>query len=315
MKTILVTGATGYIGLHLMEQLRMQLDTRVLGMTRGHDVEAQGWEPIAGDILEPELYQRLRDIRPDVIYHLAAAQRDEPLGTQLQVNVVGTHKLLHAVSEAGITPRIIITGSAAEYGPCDTAVSEDHVLCPASEYGIAKAAQTQIALCDATRYQLPVAVARIFNVYGHTDESLSVAAMASKIAALDESDGKPYRMTVYNLESSRDFIHVEDIAAALVALAEKGQPGEVYNIASGVTTRTKALLENLLDAAGIPHDKIELDRRGAQTPDVSLANTQKLIDHTDWRPQITLQAGLARELEFWRNRHQFLRGTIVQPGR
>ena len=180
---ILVTGAQGYIARHLLGWLRQSGHTHLFGLdrnpARSTDAAIRLFQ---GDLLHPGLPDLLNEIQPDVVFHTAAAGRNASLAEQLKVNVTGTEYLLQSLLDIQVNARVVILGSAAEYGLSDTPLSETSLLRPEGEYGIAKAAQTQVAQLFARRHQMSVVVGRIFNVYGHTPATLAVAALASQVA-------------------------------------------------------------------------------------------------------------------------------------
>lgn len=306
-RRILVTGSTGYIGKHLASRLRKLPDTDVYGFNRTYDETLPANQCLEGNLLEADLLNWLADVRPDVIFHAIGTSPRSPFANQLLVNADGTRRLLQAVIDNGLKPRIVIVGSAAEYGLRDEAVDENAVCMPEGEYGIAKLAQTQIAQSFARRYDLPVVVGRVFNVYGESERHLAVAAMASQIIQAEIVRPLPSELHVYNLRSWRDFVHIDDVVTALLALSEKlgylETTGQVYNIASGHSTAVSTVLETLLDQARLSKEdlkNVELRLHGTQKEDISWGDISKIRQHTGWEPKVTLTDGLRRELDYWR---------------
>jgi nucleoside-diphosphate-sugar epimerase len=306
-RRILVTGSTGYIGKHLTRQLLNLPDTEVYGFNRTYDEKLPAASYLEGNLLEADLLRWLGQIRPDVIYHCIGTSPKSPFENQLRVNAEGTRRLLQALIDNALKPRVIIVGSAAEYGLRGEAVDENAICKPEGEYGIAKLAQSQIAQSFARRYDLPVIIGRVFNVYGNTERHLAIASLAAQIVQAEALYPLPSQLQVYNLRSWRDFIHVDDVAGALMALSEintqNEMSGQVYNIASGKSMPLSAVLDLLLECSQLRGDvlkKVELKLHGLQQKDVSWADISKIRQHTGWEPKITMESGLARELHYWR---------------
>lgn len=311
----LVTGSSGYIGRHLVEALRAQEGSRVFGLSVPDDPNqlpaAENFHPLFMNMLDVEsarLPDLLEEIQPDVIFHAVGVDRSAPLKEQLNVNVEGTRYLLQSVVDAKLTSRVVLLGSAAEYGPYPEAVDEAMTTRPVSEYGVAKLSQTLIAQLYARKYHLPVMTARVFNVYGSSPQGFAIASMASQVARQEEaqrSQGVNYpRLKVRSLQSFRDFIHIDDVVQALIALGERGYPGEIYNVASGQAVPVRLVMEGLMALSSLKNP--EIVTQAEQEVDFSQGVIQKIIAHTGWRPSVSLQQGLVKELDYWRERTAFL---------
>ncbi len=304
---ILVTGSNGYIGGHLARHLLSLPDTEVFGFNQTYDSKLVPNNSLEGNLLEADLLHWLGQVKPDVIYHCIGTSPKSPFEHQLRVNAEGTRRLLQTVVDTGLHPKVIVVGSAAEYGLRDEPVEENTPCQPEGEYGIAKLAQTLIAQSFARRYNLPVIIARVFNAYGHTARHLAIAALAAQIAQAEALAPSPAEVHVFNLRSYRDFIHIDDVVKALTALSnsrtQNELSGQVYNIASGQSTALKDILELLLFNAKLTPDqreKVQLKFHGVQQEDRSWANINKIQEQTGWHPQVDLNTGLKQELEYWR---------------
>lgn len=307
-RRILVTGSTGYIGGHLVRHLLTVPDADIFGFNRNADKRLPAERFMEGDILTANLQPWLAEIRPQVIFHVTGTSPKALFEQQLLLNAEGTRRLLQAVVDSGQKPKVVIVGSAAEYGLRHEPVDENAVCLPEGEYGISKLAQTQIAQAFARRYNLPVIIGRVFNAYGHGQRHLVIAALASQIAQAEARFPEPSEVHVQNLRSKRDFIHVDDIVEALLHLSnleEHNQTsGQVYNIASGRSTAISTILDELLDLTQLSRDelkRVELKLHGRQQEDTSWADIGKIVQHTGWVPKISLEEGLKRELNYWRS--------------
>ncbi len=296
--TCLVTGSNGYIGQNLISQLLVSPHTQVVGLDRKGNSKAEGWQSFEGNLLDPGLPKLLNEIQPDVVFHCAAAPKNAPLGEQLQSTVLGTEHLIQSIASAQVESRVVILGSAAEYGTQIEPVDETAHPCPETIYGIAKLAQTQTALVVGNQQDVPVMVGRIFNVYGQTPPTLAISALASQIARMEQRGLAFPKIKVFNLLARRDFIHIQDVVRGLIAIAEKGQSGEIYNIASGEGVQLQTIADKLLALSRL--DNPELAPKGEQVEDLSEARVTKLVKLAGWRPTLSLDEGLQKELAYWR---------------
>lgn len=307
-KRYLVTGSTGYIGRHIVRHLRALPDAEVFGMNRKNDGILPVDHFLSGDVLTADLIRWFERIRPEVVFHAVGVSPRSPFERQLSVNAEGARRMLQALVDAGLRPKVVIVGSAAEYGLRDEPVDEEMTCIPEGEYGISKLAQTQIAQAFARRYDLPVVIGRIFNAYGHTERHLVVASLTAQIAQAESRFPEASEVHVQNLRSKRDFVHIEDAVEALVKLSEltghAETSGQVYNIAAGEPTAVSTILDILLDHTRLSRDelkKVELQLHGVQKEDISWADIAKINQHTGWTPKISLEEGLKRELNYWRS--------------
>ncbi|HMD01469.1 MAG TPA: GDP-mannose 4,6-dehydratase [Candidatus Baltobacteraceae bacterium] len=295
----LVTGGNGFVGRHLTAALRALGDDVV---TAGH--------PHAGS--EADLALELADLesvraavsaaRAEVVFHLAAqtfvpdATRD-PLRTY-DVNVLGTARLyeaLHEVYDARQAPRVVVTSSGEVYGAREGAelpLRESLAPRPATAYAAAKAGAEAIALAAGHTYGIPTIVTRAFNHIGPgQSERFAVAAFASGLAAI--AAGGPARLPVGNLETQRDFLDVRDVVGAYLALAERGVPGEIYNVCSGRPVAIGEVLRQLITIAHVPVEVRE-DPARVRASDVPVAygDNAKLRALTGWEPHYSLARSL-----------------------
>ncbi|MDR2075671.1 MAG: NAD(P)-dependent oxidoreductase [Desulfovibrio sp.] len=255
---VLVSGASGFLG----NVLRRQLEAG------GHDVwtfGAPGWAVVPEsrhfhieDISSPEAHaQMLRQTRPDWIFHLAGVSRAAGIREAYMVNSVWGGTLLLAAGEACPDSRVMLIGSAAEYGPQQTnehskfgyALDEQTECRPVGLYGISKLAQTLHALSLAGKQD--IVVARPFNIVGPgMPESLALGGFVKRIKELPAGGGV---LPTGPLGGIRDFIDVRDCAATLIALMQTAaSAGKVINVCSEEATLMRDLLALVIDRAGCP---------------------------------------------------------------
>jgi GDP-4-dehydro-6-deoxy-D-mannose reductase len=308
---VLITGATGFAGSHLVEQLA--------GLHEGARARIVGWGRSAPstefahlarwvviDLLDRErVRSAIASLRPAAIFHLAGAPqvaeswRDS--ARPLEGNVLATEHLFDAVRRAELRCRILVAGSASVYAPSDTPINEGDPLAPANPYALSKLAQEQLALRAFTDDGLDIVMVRAFNHTGPRQSPAFVApSMARQIALIEHGRIEPV-MRVGALEARRDFTDVRDVVRAYVGLMKQGRSGEIYNVGSGTGRSIRSLLDALLARSRVEvRVETEADRlRPAETAAL-VADTTRLYNQTGWRPEIAFESMLDRLLEYWR---------------
>ena len=148
-----------------------------------------------------------------------------------------------------VNPRkILLIGSAAEYGLVNSnPVKETSELMPNSYYGLSKVFQTYLSKYYFQNYGIPVVIGRPFNLFGAGSSCKLAAGRFNKIVA-DANDGDIVK--VGNIESKRDYVNIKDAVAYYWGLLEKGVPGEIYNVCTGVSKSGREILVGIFSAAG-----------------------------------------------------------------
>jgi GDP-4-dehydro-6-deoxy-D-mannose reductase len=304
---VLITGIAGFVGGHLVDFLAAtEPDAELYGFIRPGDPVPAGLEQRAR-LIVTELEEQasvdaaLDRCAPERIVHLAAQASPrlswtDPDGT-MRTNVLGLLHLLEAIRRRGLTPRVLVVGSAEEYGRVaadELPVREDNALRPLSPYAVSKVAQGYVALQYTLVSSLWTVRTRTFHHTGPgRGEAFAEGSFARQIA--DIEDGRrPPELLVGNLDMVRDFTDVRDVVRAYWALLEKGQSGEVYNVCSGTGTRLRALVERML---ALTKTKIEVRvdparLRISDTP-VLVGDARKIRSATGWEPRIPLEKTLA----------------------
>lgn len=252
----LVTGSHGFVGTHLRALLG-ERGWSVTGLDQRPLAPGPGESFAAVDLLDgAALTAAVAAADPDAVFHLAAlpGRGDEAaLQQTLDVNVRGTAHLAEALRRRGKPVRFVHVGSSAMYGAVpeeDDPVTESAPLCPLGVYGWSKVASEAVAMAYQGRGGIDVIGVRPFNHTGPGEPlHLAGAAFAKQIAEI-EAGAEPV-IHVGWLEAVRDFTDVRDIVRGYVALAERGTPGQVYNLCSGTGTRMRDLLGMLLDKSSV----------------------------------------------------------------
>lgn len=255
--TVLVTGAAGFLGRSLAELLSRGGAGKLVPVDRLAGTKAAGLPCLRCDLADyAQVKKMLRSAAPSRIYHLAgvfAGGYEE----NYNGNFLPAKHILDAVLETGLKCRVLLVGSAAEYGePEKNPVPETAPLRPVSFYGFTKVMQTRLGEFYARAYGADVVIARPFNLTGPgVSEKLFPGRVQSQIERY--LDGKVNKIRVGRLDASRDYISADEAASALALVMDKGRTGETYNIGSGRPMRISAFLKKLLSAKGVPFSAVE----------------------------------------------------------
>ena len=295
----LVTGAGGFVGVHLVRHLEEHGDD-VLQLERTVD----GIDIADADALTDAVVAA----KPEVVYHLAgaadvggswAAARETFLA-----NALGMLNVLEASREAG-ADRVLAVTSADVYGRVsqdELPIREDQPLRPVSPYAASKVAADALAQQAWLGHRLPVVRVRAFNHLGPGQSDRFLApSLASRIAR-NERDGGD-EVPIGNMTPRRDVTDVRDVVRAYRLLIEAGEPGGVYNVCRGTAVSVRQIAEALLGMARRPMRLVPDPalQRPVDIP-VLVGDNAALRAATGWRPTIPLDRTLTDVLEDWRAR-------------
>jgi UDP-glucose 4-epimerase len=307
MARVLVTGGAGFIGSNLVRALLERGDeVRVLdNFSTGNRANLDGLDV---EIVEGELrsYERVHNSvrRAEIVYHLGALGSvprsvQDPL-TSSAVNVEGTLNVLLAARDEGVR-RVVFSSSTSVYGSSlQLPTGEETPPDPISPYGVAKLAAERYCISFARVYEsFESVVLRYFNVFGERQSPYSqyagvVPRFATAIASGNVID-------VYgDGEQSRDFTYVGNVVDATIRGGETpGASGEVFNVAAGSSASVNTLAELIGTILGKPVEKRHLPARAGDILN-SWADLSKAERVLGYRPQIGLEEGLRRTIEFLR---------------
>ena len=246
---LLLTGATGFLGRHIVAAAGNWTLVRVTRASRASSPDEVALGPAPWT--RADFAGALAQARPDVVLHCAGALHSPDARACFDTNTVLAAELLGAAAESAQPPRVILIGSAAEYGfvPMDAQpVAETYPCTPRTDYAVAKHAQTLLGLAAAMR-GLPVLVARLFNPVGvGMPGQLALPSFARQIV---RPEARPI-LRVGDLSAKRDFIEAAEAAQLLLALAElPAWPWPLVNVCSGRTYSLGGLLDGLVAASGV----------------------------------------------------------------
>lgn len=295
----LVTGATGFLGRHLVGRLRSRGDD-VWGVSRSGD--ARDGRLLALDLADAgACREAIARLKPSVVFHLAGV-RSASLDEMRRAQVAGTLSLLDALGHAASCSKLVLVGSAAEYGPVPAdrqPIDEAEPCIPVSDYGRTKHEAVLAALAFGRRHDVAVHVARPFNVVGPgMPRGLIVRDLIDRLTTLDERPGA--ELHTGRLDTSRDFVDVGDAARALELIERRGRPGEIYNVCSGVATRISDLVQRLLRVSGRSARVVEAaaDRAACDVP-IAYGNTDKARKELGFVAEVDLDRSLVNAWQYF----------------
>jgi GDP-4-dehydro-6-deoxy-D-mannose reductase len=318
---ILITGAGGFVGGYLIQQIQNQTpDAKIYGtaMTEQDGKHLKGIMIRYLDLKDHSaVIDLMDDTRPDSVYHLAAQSFvprsfEDPWET-LENNIRSQLNLIEACIELNIKPRMLIIASAEVYGPVsedELPITEDAPFRPTNPYSVSKVTQDVLAYQYYMSHQLPLIRTRSFNHFGPGQSEQFVApAFAMQVARIEAGLQEPV-IKVGNLNAQRDFTDVRDVVRAYQLLIARGQPGTAYNIASGQARTIRSILEGLIDISGTSV-RVETDPtrlRPVEVP-INYGSTARLQAHTGWTPQIPFDQSLSDILNDCRQRVRTQQGA------
>ena len=316
---VLVTGADGFVGQHLVAGLLeegRQVAAASLTLPPSRTIlspsqmAAVDWK--AADVREQDaLFRLLAAVQPDRIYHLAGfASGDRAryhAAKAMEVNAGGTVNLCEAILSVRedfpeFDPRVLVMGAGDAYGNAGVEgepLTEDLSLRPMTTYGMSKAAQEIVAHTYRRAHDIDTAVARGFNLVGPGQETAFVVPdFCEQAAAIAAGEAEPV-LRVGNLDAVRDFTDVRDGAEAFRLLMEAETAEGAYNVCSGVGRSVRTLLEWILDEAGIdPEVRVDEELHRGEEVGSIVGDASRLRELTGWQPRRDVEESV-REVYRW----------------
>jgi NAD dependent epimerase/dehydratase len=309
MKTVLVTGADGFVGSHLTELLVTQ-GYQVKALTQYNSFNNWGWlenvnckndiEILSGDIRDLSYCKTIsKDV--EIIFHLAALiaipfSYIAP-NSYVETNIKGTLNICQASKENGIS-RLIHTSTSEVYGTAQyVPMDEKHPLQPQSPYSATKIAADAMAMSFYNSFELPVTIARPFNMYGPRQSARAIIpTIITQIAA-----GKK-EIKLGDISPTRDFNYVEDCCRAFIMLAESEKTiGETFNIGSNSEISiadTLQLIKQLM-SSNVTFIKDEQRKRPKKSEVFRLwCDNKKINEVVGYKPQVNIQDGLKKTIDW-----------------
>ncbi len=305
---VVVTGAAGFIGSHLSERLLAQ-GHDVVGIdsfsdyysraAKGRNLETarkdRRFSFTTVDLAEDDLSPAIEGA--EVIYHLAGRPGVRAAMMQFdqywRENVVATHRLLEAVKDRGLKC-LVYAGSSSVYGDAEVFPTAETALpAPLSPYGVTKLAGEHLSYVYWKNFQVPAVRLRYFSVYGprmRPDLMLSRAMQAMREGGTFDVYGDG--------EQTREFTYVADAVEGTILVAERGTPGELYNLGGGSSVTVNHALDLLAETAGMELNRRHVERQAADHRNAGASITRARMK-LGWEPRTSLRDGLARQWEWF----------------
>lgn len=308
-KKVLVTGAYGFIGSHLIKQLvKENASIAVIIREHSNPWRVQEYLPHLKKY-EANIQNRaaicriIHEFQPDYIFHLAAygtnpSNRNDLLA--YETNIVGTMNILFAAKDTNCK-KIICLGSSSEYGDKKEKIHEDMLLEPVDIYGSTKAASTIISHQLAQEYKLPIITLRAFNIFGEAEDNHKLFShIIGKVLRGDAVKLTP-------CDQYRDYSYVGNIVDGLILAATyEGSNNMILNIASGNAHPLRYFVDLLYQHLGtnqvplygaIPKRENE---RNAPIPDIT-----KIQEVLGWTPAVSIEEGIKKTIAWYKSYYHF----------
>lgn len=314
MKRVLVTGADGFIGSHLTEEL-VKRGIEVKAFSYYNSFNTWGWlddlpkeimkevEVFTGDIRDPHgVKEAMKEV--DEVYHLAALiaipfSYHSP-DTYVETNIKGTLNVLQAARELDIS-RLLVTSTSEVYGTAQyVPIDESHPYQGQSPYSATKIGADRLAESFYRSFNMPITIVRPFNTYGPRQSARAVipTIITQLLAGKEE-------IKLGSLTPTRDFNYVKDTVRGFIEIANSEKTiGEEINIATQQEISIGQLAQELIRQIN-PHASITCDeqRLRPENSEVNrlLGSNEKIMRLTNWTPQYTFEHGLAETIDFFKH--------------
>lgn len=311
---VLIIGITGFAGTFMYRFLTNLKDINLYGTfrhsTKNRNItdnfnRAELFECDVNDVYSVE--KVLSEIQPDIVFHFASyvsvySSFKNPLPT-FQTNIIGTANILEAMKKIVPEVRILIPGSAEEYGKVlqdKMPIREEFLLNPVNPYAISKKVQEEIGLYYFKTYGLNIYFTRTFHYTG-PEQPLGFVCSDFAKQVVDIENNKIKSIKAGNLEIKRDFLDIRDVVNAYWKIVNNGKSGKIYNVCSGKSIAIWEILNKLIKQSE-KDISVEIDEsklRPSDVPDFVGDNT-KLRD-IGWKPEYTIDDSLTALLDWWRD--------------
>lgn len=307
----LIIGGAGFVGGYLIAELAGAGDEVHATCLPSEKIDGASCTVHTLDILEKDAVTALlNEVKPDVIFHLAAQSSVAVSWKKPQltadINIKGTINVLEAVRESEVPgARILLIGSGEEYGfiregACP--ISENEPLNPGNIYAATKACQGMIGEIYFRAYKMDIIMIRAFNHSGPGQLPMFVISDFCRQISEIEKDRHEPEMKVGNLSAMRDFTDVRDVVRAYRLLSEKGVSGQVYNVGRGRAVAVQEILDMALSMAkcSITVSRDPSRMRASDIPIIE-PDVTRINSDTGWTAEITMEQTIRDTLEYWRN--------------
>lgn len=293
--TLLITGANGYIGKNLSKILMERFSQiKVFGLDiAGKNENIANDNSFIADIANKNAISRIIYLtKPDCIFHLAGIINSNNWDELYSGNVYKTKIFLDVIEKSKLSSKIIIPGSAAEYGEVsgvDLPITEKHLPNPLTPYGLSKVFQTTIARYYSS-IGLNIVVGRIFNFIGKgMPDYMAIGNFAKQISNFKKGNSIRNTLHVGNIDTKRDFLDIEDMCNGLIDIALKGRKGEIYNICSGKSISMKEILNIMIEVNNLKV-KVNSNSKNYKKVDINdiYGSNKKIRLETKWSQKLSI---------------------------
>jgi UDP-glucose 4-epimerase len=315
----IVTGGAGFIGSHLVDLLIQQgrevvvLDNLTVGRLDNlvQHKENPRFRFVKADVMDRAIMKELF-VGADRVFHLAALADIVPSvqnpEAYFDTNVNGSYAVAEAARATGVR-RLVYAASSSCYGIPDLyPTPETAPIQPQYPYALTKYLGERVLLHWAKIYDLPAISLRFFNVYGPRARTSGTYGAVFGVFLAQKLAGRPLTV-VGDGTQTRDFTYVGDVVDAILAAAERGRIGEIYNVGSGDTVSVNRLVEL------IGSDRIESLPKRPGEPDCTFADISKISRELDWHPRVAIEEGILRlmqHLDNWKDAPVWTPDTIAE---
>ncbi|MDE6234376.1 MAG: NAD-dependent 4,6-dehydratase LegB [Muribaculaceae bacterium] len=309
MKNVAVTGADGFIGSHLTEALLAE-GCHVRALAQYNSFNNWGWlegishpnlEIVTGDVRDPNFCREFVK-GADTVFHLAALiaipYSYVAPDSYVDTNVKGTLNICQACRDAA-TDRLLVTSTSEVYGTARyVPIDENHPRQPQSPYSASKIGADAIAMSFYNAFEMPLTIVRPFNTYGPRQSARAIIPTIISQIASGET-----KIKVGDLSPTRDFNFVSDTARGFIALARSPLTiGQEVNISTGTEISMQDTLSTIARLMNVDvewvRDPARIRPAGSEVFRLCGDNS-KITELTDWRPQVTIEEGLSRTIDWF----------------
>lgn len=316
-KIALVTGADGFIGSHLVENL-IASNYKVIALVQYNSFSSIGWlknlknknlKIIFGDIRDINTIRKILKFKPKEIFHLAALisvpYSFENPNSFVETNITGTLNLFNELRNQKEAKKIIIVSSSEVYGTAiKTPITENHPLQAQSQYSASKIGCEKIAESFLKTDNLPVVVVRPFNTYGPRQSGRAV------IPTIINQLLYKKKLKIGSLDTIRDFVYVKDTVTALINISKSNKTvGKTVNIATQKGVYISDLIKLILKEIKIKDIKIEKDKKRIRPINAEvnklIGSNKALYKLIAWKPRFSLAAGIKETVNWYKKNYNF----------
>ena len=306
MSKIVITGASGFVGANLAQNLsktkhQIHIFTRKNSkLWRLEDIKTKlNIHKVTLDNSKA-LKKKLLEIEPKFVFHCATygvLPSQTNFSKLIKTNLIGTYNLLQALEECNKLSKLVNLDSSFVYGKKNNSIKENQIADPITLYGIVKLSQTNLVRYYSVKRKIPSITMRLFTPFGRFDQPGRLITDIMKSLITKKS------LTLFSPYSKRDFIHINDVINALVLASNSPfKNGEIFNVGSGKYYSVK---EFVTLASKVTKTKINVNWKNKQREFDKLggngyANTRKISENLGWRPKITIQEGLLESYKWYK---------------